>query len=126
MNVTAHRTTVTCDPYDTLARAGQGPWHGVTEVSTPEAEDAAADAQQQLADDYGDLWERTAAAAAAERGYTAETVATERGDVLATMTSTYRDGADPDYDESVEQEVWQAAHDRIGVGVVEGRWQVWV
>lgn len=114
---------VSCDPADVLAQAGQGPEYRTADGSyidwgslDDDTQDALRVEQAALAETYGREWSAMVERVAAERGVHADVYVGRDGSRLDDMG---RQGA-----AETAREIWQEAHDRLSVHVVDGRWAV--
>lgn len=104
--------TVTCDPWDTLWWAGQGPLYADTQTGP-----GAFDEQDVLARQYGELWSSVVRQLAAEEGVEVSVYVGRNGPELDEMRRQT--------ESDLARELWQSAHDRIGVGLRAGVWVAW-
>ena len=79
--------------------------------------------QVALSDAAGSAWVAAAIRIGTEMGYEVDAVDTRDARVLDTQTRTY---ADEDGGDTIEREIWQAAHDAITIGQDDDEnWGVW-
>lgn len=110
---------ITLDPADTLAQASLGPAFAEGIEYGSDEYDAACEEQADLAAEYGALWTEQVRRLVAEAGHTADVYDGRDGGRLDDM------GRQPEAQRDLAQQIWQAAHDALGVGVRDGRWAIW-